>query len=359
MTLNTGFPETPGGTDYLNRQALNDHSYCCQANPDVCATGEPPLDKKEFCAAFAMQKATKRAENAATFGVPLIFTEFGACYAGMECFNEISSTADACDSVMASWLYWQYKSYGDWTTTGGAAEGMFNEDGTPQALKVKAITRTYMQRYQGTPLTTYFNTKDGGYATTWTMDSSITVPSKFYTNNADWYPNGYKWVTYHPKNGKAIEGTSIWHDPSNHTNQLTFFDERPYNGTDIGLLVTPQLTQTSGTFVSADSQYIMVWEYIDEGFTGVCTVNVEYSDNMLSWVEAYLVNRHNVALNIFGRTFRSNTHAAVCGDLLDAEVKLISKSHSWTTYSETLLSLPLSGANGHTINISIEYNPAK
>lgn len=125
------------------------------------------------------------------------------------------------------------------------------------------------------------------------------------------------------------------------------------------MLITPQLTKTSGTYVSADGQYTMVWEYVDEGFTGVCTVNVEYSDNMLSWVEAYLVNRHNVALNVFGRTFRSNTHAAVCGDLLDAEVKLISKSHSWTTYSETLLSLPLSGANGHTINISIEYNPAK
>ena len=28
-TLPIGFPETPGGEDYLNRQALNDHTYCC------------------------------------------------------------------------------------------------------------------------------------------------------------------------------------------------------------------------------------------------------------------------------------------------------------------------------------------
>lgn len=45
MTFPTGFPETPGGKDYINRQSLNDHTYCCQASGTMCANGEPPLEK--------------------------------------------------------------------------------------------------------------------------------------------------------------------------------------------------------------------------------------------------------------------------------------------------------------------------
>jgi hypothetical protein len=37
---------------------------------------------------------------------------------------------DGFDSQLASWAYWMYKGFGDFTTTGGAAEGMFNPDGT-------------------------------------------------------------------------------------------------------------------------------------------------------------------------------------------------------------------------------------
>lgn len=36
-----GFPETPGGIDYLDRQALNDHSYCCAISNTICEKGEP------------------------------------------------------------------------------------------------------------------------------------------------------------------------------------------------------------------------------------------------------------------------------------------------------------------------------
>ena len=51
-TLPLGYPETPGGDANLDKQVLNDHTYCCQADPAVCATGEPPLDTREFCRAF-------------------------------------------------------------------------------------------------------------------------------------------------------------------------------------------------------------------------------------------------------------------------------------------------------------------
>jgi len=130
-TLSLGFPDTPGGADYVDRQVLNDHTYCCQASGSMCDEGEPPLDKDKTCRKFHRQKVLKRAEDASNYGVPLMFTEFGACFDGDRCATEIKNSADAFDLGLSSWAYWQYKSFGDFTTTGGTKEGMFNEDGTP------------------------------------------------------------------------------------------------------------------------------------------------------------------------------------------------------------------------------------
>lgn len=51
-TLALGFPDTPGGAEYANRQVLNDHTYCCQAAGSMCDEGEPPLDKSHTCRKF-------------------------------------------------------------------------------------------------------------------------------------------------------------------------------------------------------------------------------------------------------------------------------------------------------------------
>ena len=97
----------------------------------MCDAGEPPLDKSKECRKFHFQKVEKRSEDADRLGVPLMFTEFGACFDGQECATEITNSADAFDSQLASWSYWMYKSFSDFTTTGGTREGMFNSDGTP------------------------------------------------------------------------------------------------------------------------------------------------------------------------------------------------------------------------------------
>ena len=89
----------------------------------------------------------KRAENATDYGVPLMFTEFGACFDGERCATEITNSADAFDLNLSSWAYWQFKSFGDFTTTGGTKEGMFNSDGTPQSAKLEAIARTYAHAF--------------------------------------------------------------------------------------------------------------------------------------------------------------------------------------------------------------------
>lgn len=69
---------------------------------------------------------------------------------------------------------------------------MFNSDGTPQDLKVKAIARTYGYVYQGTPSFSYFSTRDGSYATNFLFDINTTGATQVFQNKAVWYPNGFK-----------------------------------------------------------------------------------------------------------------------------------------------------------------------
>ena len=59
------------------------------------------------------------------------------------------------DKELGGWAYWQYKQYHDLTTTvnlGTGNQGFFNEDGSRQEWKVKALSRTYMQATAGTLL---------------------------------------------------------------------------------------------------------------------------------------------------------------------------------------------------------------
>ena len=94
----------------------------------MCATGEPPLDQKETCSTFHNRKVSTRAADAKRYGVPLIFSEFGACSNTLECFTEITSAADQFDNYMASWMYWMFKGFGDFTTTGSLNECMYDKD---------------------------------------------------------------------------------------------------------------------------------------------------------------------------------------------------------------------------------------
>lgn len=139
MVSKLAFKQTPGGPTYANRESLNDHTYCCQAAPDMCDSGEPPLEKKDICKAFHAQKASVRSQDAQRLGVPLLFSEFGACANTESCFHEITSAAEAFDDHLASWAYWMFKGFGDFTTTGSMTEGMYDKDGNLQQYKVLAL----------------------------------------------------------------------------------------------------------------------------------------------------------------------------------------------------------------------------
>lgn len=138
-----------------------------------------------------------------------MFTEFGACFDSLECYYEITNSVQAFDTGLASWAYWMYKGFGDFTTTGGDLEGMYTNNGVPQALKVKALTRTYATAYQGTPSMMFFDPEDGSFVTRWTIDDKVTAETEIYMNPDVWYPNGYKWVFFNAKRGGAIEGIKV------------------------------------------------------------------------------------------------------------------------------------------------------
>ena len=84
-----------------------------------------------------------------------------------------------------------YKSFGDHTTAGGHFEGMYNEDGTPQALKLKALTRTYVHAFQGTPVKMFFHTEDASFTCSFIFDAKISAPTEIFIYFDLHYPGGY------------------------------------------------------------------------------------------------------------------------------------------------------------------------
>lgn len=113
----------------------------------MCDGHEPPLDQVQVCRDFHFNKIQTRRDDAEKFRVPLIITEFGACSNSMSCFNEITNVCDASDDTLASWTHWQFKGFGDFTTTGGSNEGVYDNDGNIQENKLKALTRSYVHAF--------------------------------------------------------------------------------------------------------------------------------------------------------------------------------------------------------------------
>lgn len=81
----------------------------------------------------------------------------------MNCYTEITNACDAFDDSLASWAHWQYKGFGDFTTTGDSNEGLFDYQGKVQNNKLKALSRTYFAATQGTPLSMKFDASTGDF----------------------------------------------------------------------------------------------------------------------------------------------------------------------------------------------------
>jgi hypothetical protein len=239
----------------------------------MCDAGEPPLDKSKECRKFHFQKVEKRSEDADRLGVPLMFTEFGACFDGQECATEITNSADAFDSQLASWSYWMYKSFSDFTTTGGTREGMFNSDGTPQDLKLKAIARTYAHAFQGTPSQMYFSTTDGSFYTEWEVDAAITEPTEIYMNKAIWYSQGFKAVA---SDATSASDKVTWETKDGENYMQVVYDAdylQSVDGQKARVLLTPSIPAEEMTGIVQEEGTIVDWSIEDAGNTSQCSFN--------------------------------------------------------------------------------------
>lgn len=207
IVFHLGFKTPPGGQIGSPTHVLNDHTYCCQLNPSICAeTGEPGPETAQKCFEWHTQRITKRDQDAQKLGIPLIISEFGACMDSDNCAREVDQVADVCDDALASWAYWEFKPFHDLTTSAGdRSEGFYNKDGTLEVAKVKSLVRTYVKKAQGKLEKMSFiadsapdaaTITPGTFSATITIDTSIDAPSEIHafqdpTSQVNWYPNGY------------------------------------------------------------------------------------------------------------------------------------------------------------------------
>jgi endoglycosylceramidase len=178
------------------KQMFNYHSYCCSSSISMCSKGEPPLSSAKACQKFHVENVKSANEFTGKHGIGSIITEFGACFNSESCYNEISSLTEAADKYLTSWAYWMYKPFQDFTTScTDDQEGMFSADGTVQEFKYKALTRTYVQAFQGVGTYMNFNKENKQFQAKFRLNKNLDSPTVIYFNKELNYKNGYNVIT--------------------------------------------------------------------------------------------------------------------------------------------------------------------
>lgn len=181
---------------------------------------------------------------------------------------------------------------------------------------------------------------------------TATANTEIYTNIPVWYPQGMKITISHPKSGKQMEGVTI-KTPMQNYMDFAFFDIRDYNKQDAQILITPILQNATGTIKSSEGSLDVNFDFQDTGLSGKCPIKVTYEDGIAHNIQVELVLKDKTVAKEFGRTRGSNSHDAVCADLIDGKIAVISKTTSWFTQSIEIAQVDLNGANGHSITIHI------
>ena len=86
----------------------------------------------------------QRDDDAKDLNVPLMITEFGACYNTEACVREINQVLDVCEETLTGWAYWQFKQKKGTNINGAEGlQGFYDESGELQTSKVIALSRPY------------------------------------------------------------------------------------------------------------------------------------------------------------------------------------------------------------------------
>ncbi len=91
-------------------------------------------------------------------------TEFGAT----DKLDVVRRVADRADAAGVGWLYWQYKTYRDPTTSAAAegpdAESLVTPAGAIKAAKMRTLARAYPERIAGHDARWTYRVTDGRFA---------------------------------------------------------------------------------------------------------------------------------------------------------------------------------------------------
>jgi endoglycosylceramidase len=175
LTTDFGYPFSVRAPS--SRLGLSYRVYCGQPiRTDPCPTQERQALRNGVVAA--------RANHAA----PPV-TEFGAT----DKLGILRRVADGADAAGVGWLYWQYKTYRDPTTSaaseGPDAESLVTPGGAVKTAKVRALARPFPERIAGHDARWAYDSADGRFTLRWTAargaDTVIVLPTIAY-------PDGFR-----------------------------------------------------------------------------------------------------------------------------------------------------------------------
>ena len=173
----------------------------CQKN------GEPAGDEKtgKKCDDWHKRRMEQRQTDAKKLNVPLMITEFGACYDTPACVREIEQVMDHCENTQcAGWAYWQFKQYKDHTTVGDKGmQGFYNQFGQLQQGKIYALSRPYMMKIPGLLTFSKYDPDNKQYTAIFklSMRYNQACEAVIFVNEQYYFPNGFVTVIKKHKGG--------------------------------------------------------------------------------------------------------------------------------------------------------------
>jgi endoglycosylceramidase len=182
-TVNFGYPfviGAPGGPAWpFPNQGLSHHVYC---STDLRTDATCPQQEKQ--ATFNAIAAAKGND------VAPLQTEFGAT----DDYARIRSVTSLADEAGEGWLYWQYKTYGDPTTSsasgvgGTDSESIVADTGKVKTKKVGVLARGYPERIAGVKPRWSFDDRSGVLSLSYSPRGSgptvVVLPKPAYPRGA-------------------------------------------------------------------------------------------------------------------------------------------------------------------------------
>ena len=168
----------------------------------------------------------------------MLMTEFGAAEDIKGDLYALEKSVQQADKHKQSWMYWQFKYFQDITTCTPTGESMYNEDGTPNAHKLRVLSRAYPQAVAGAVDAYHFDPILSKF--TLTYAPSTTLPSRtteIYVNRGLAYRLGaHVSIT---ENGSDVAATGVTVQCTHLNNVIEVIHSPTFAATNVTVTITP------------------------------------------------------------------------------------------------------------------------